>query len=74
MPEIIENRDVFSGGSQVVVGSDYRLTTVLSYFKAFETLLEHFLPHRFLQKKIPGAFIFKASGEVSPAGFEPTTF
>ena len=26
------------------------------------------------QKKTPEAFIFQASGEVSPAGFEPTTF
>ena len=51
------------------MGADYRLTTVLSNFKAFETLLERFQAPELLQKKIPGAFIFKASGEVSPAGF-----
>ena len=74
MPETVKIGDVISGKRQPIVGLDARLTLVSRNFKGFRTLLERFQAPGLLQKKIPGAFIFKASGEVSPAGFEPTTF
>ena len=62
LKNVIFGNDV-SGKRQPIVGSDARLTLVSSNFKVFETLLERFQAPGFLQKKIPGAFIFKASGK-----------
>ena len=59
MPKTMKIGDVISGGCQPIVGSDNRLTTVSSNSKGFETLLECFQAPGFLQKKIPGAFIFQ---------------
>ena len=54
---------VQSGGSQPIVGVDYRLTTVLVHFKHFYALFPDCRALCFRAKRKLGALIYKASSQ-----------
>ena len=59
MPEIIENRDVFSGGSQVVVGSDYRF----EFLKLLKRFWNAFRLQNYCKRKSPEPLFSRHPGK-----------